>query len=77
MRGTPGGMQRMVLEAHLDSAKQTWSAFPWVQAQTFEVWFGFLTRSDLAEGDALYRITTKGETFLSYIEALALPPRVF
>jgi len=55
----------------------TWSAFPWVQAQTFEIWFGFLTRSDLAEGDALYRITTKGETFLSYIEALALPPRIF
>jgi hypothetical protein len=48
-----------------------------MQAQTFEAWFGFLARSELAESGPLYRITLKGEAFLSYIEALALPPRFF
>lgn len=79
MRATPEGVPRGVLEAHLDQAKQTLTAVPWIQRLTFEDWFGFLQRSGLAlvALDGLYRITSKGTGFLFYIESHGYPARIF
>jgi len=41
MRATPAGVPRAILELHLTAAKGAWTAFPSVQAQTFETWFAW------------------------------------
>ena len=78
LRAAAAGLPRAPVEAHLDQAKQNSIEFLRPRS-TFTEWFGFLERNDLttAGDDGLYRITPKGVGFLTYIEGLGYPPRIF
>jgi hypothetical protein len=78
LRAAPAGLPRTPIEAHLSQAKQTTIEILRPKA-TFEEWFSFLESTDLATAspDGLYRIKPKGVGFLTYIEGLAYPPRLF
>lgn len=78
MRATPEGAPRVSVEAHLFQIKAAYPNVAWLQNLSFEDWFGFLQRNELAELglDGLYRIAPKGMGFLSYIEGLSYPSRL-
>lgn len=78
LRASPGGASRASVEAHFLQIKAGLPNVAWLQALSFEDWFGFLPRNELAlvGVDGLYRITPKGMGFLSYIEGLSYPPRL-
>lgn len=78
LRATPDGAARLSVEAHLLQIKAGYPNVAWLQSTTFEDWFGFLTRNEVAEVgiDGLYRITPKGMGFLAYIEGLSYPARL-
>ena len=78
---SPAGVERDGLEANLRAVKAQFPALQWVQNLPFERWFAFLEQNDLATRAAdaadLFHVTPKGTGFLTYIEALAYPNRLF
>jgi hypothetical protein len=72
----PLPMPESTLRQRFDEAKSKWSVAH--KDRTFAPWIGFLIGSGLIEiVPTGYRITSKGRAYLSYIDSLGLPPRLF